>query len=243
MLKLLLAALGCVLRERREPGELARHLHAVGNRSLFFILVTLGFIAMVSIYQVCLQLNRVTGDLSRVGAEYIKLLTHESAPTLTAMMLCTRVGAGIAAEIGSMVVTEQIDALRMSGVNPINYLVVPRLLASLVMTPVLTIFAFFVAVAAGSALAHFSFEVNIHLFLDFSCVRATDLLTGFVKSLAFGAAIPTVSAYCGLSTRGGSEGVGSATTRAVIGSSIAVLALDFVISALSFLIFPPELGQ
>src|SRR5438067_379862 len=119
------------LRGRRPQGEVVNQLFQVGNRSLVFVAVTLGFIGMVLVFQTCLQVNRITGDLSQVGAEFIKILVHEFGPSLTAMMLATRVGAGIAAEIGSMVVTEQVDALRMNNVDPIDYLIIPGFPASL----------------------------------------------------------------------------------------------------------------
>ena len=121
---------------KRPPGEVTRQLFEVGNRSLLFICLTLGFIGMVLVFQTCLQVNRIVGDLSQVGGEFIRILVHEFGPTLTAMMLATRVGAGIAAEIGSMVVTEQVDALRMSNVGPAAYLGVPRLLGCGVLTGV-----------------------------------------------------------------------------------------------------------
>jgi len=107
-----------LVRKSRVPhkGEIARQLYSIGNRSLVFVIVTLGFIGMVMTYEACLQLSRVVGDYTQVGPQYLRLVISDFAPTLTAMMLATRVGAGIAAEIGSMKVTEQIDALRMSGV-------------------------------------------------------------------------------------------------------------------------------
>jgi len=198
------------------------------------VAVTLGFIGMVLVFQTCLQVNRVTGDLSQVGAEFVKILVHEFGPTLTAMMLATRVGAGIAAEIGSMVVTEQVDALRMCGVDPIEYLIVPRFIACLVMTAVLTVFGVVVALGLGALTAYTTFHVNPHIFFDFGRVLWGDLAVGLAKCLAYGAAIPVVSGYCGLTARGGSEGVGSATTRAVIGSSFAVIVLDFVLSGIGY---------
>jgi phospholipid/cholesterol/gamma-HCH transport system permease protein len=239
--RLLLGVLIDTLREtargRREPGEVVRQMYSVGNRSLLFVAVTMGFIAMVGVYQVCLQIDRVTGDLSKVGVEFAKLLVHETSPTITAMMLSTRVGAGIAAEIGSMVVTEQVDALRMCGVNPVAYLVVPRFLACLLMVPVMVVLATCVSLGAGTAMAHFTFGVNPRVFLDLSAVAGGDVATGLAKSLSYGAAIPIVSGYCGLTARGGAVGVGSATTRAVIGSSLAVILLDFVLGVASFLVF------
>lgn len=223
------------LRSRRPKGELVRQLYQVGNRSLLFVLVTLGFTGMVLVFQSCLQLSRVTGDLSQVGGEFIKYLIHEFGPSLTAMMLATRVGAGIAAEVGSMVVTEQVDALRMCGVEPVEYLLVPRFLATLMMTLLLAVFGVLSAVMMGAFTAHQTFHVPYSVFLDLSKVRLTDVLTGCLKALSYGAAIPIVSGFCGLSTHGGSEGVGWATTRAVVSSSFAVIVLDFLISALALL--------
>jgi phospholipid/cholesterol/gamma-HCH transport system permease protein len=199
--------------------------------------VTLGFIGMVLVFQTCLQVNRITGDLSQVGAEFVKILVHEFGPSLTAMMLATRVGAGIAAEIGTMMVTEQVDALRMCGVEPIEYLLVPRFVASLVMTGVLTVVGIAVAVAMGTLTAYTSFHVNPHVFLDLGHVRFGDLATGAMKVVAYGAAIPIVSGFAGFTARGGSEGVGSATTRAVIASSFAVIVLDFFLSGVGLFVF------
>jgi phospholipid/cholesterol/gamma-HCH transport system permease protein len=220
---------------RGARADVVKQLYQIGNRSLLFVCVTLGFIGMVLVFQTCLQVNRITGDLSQVGAEFIKILVHEFGPSLTAMMLATRVGAGIAAEIGSMAVTEQLDALRMNGVRPVEYLVVPRFLASLVMTGVLTTVGVAVALGMGALTAYYSFHLNPVVFIDVSHVRLTDLATGVVKCAAYGAAIPIVAGWCGLGARGGSEGVGTATTRAVIASSFAVILLDFLISGVALL--------
>jgi phospholipid/cholesterol/gamma-HCH transport system permease protein len=225
------------LRGRREPGEVLRQMEQVGNRSLLFVAVTLGFLGMVLVFQTCLQVNRVTGDLSQVGAEFVKILVHEFGPTLTAMMLATRVGAGIAAEVGSMVVTEQVDALRMCGVEPIEFLIVPRFLASVVMTGALTVMGVAVALGMGALTAQLSFHVNPRIFLDLGRVSYGDLATGGMKVIAYGAAIPIVSGYAGLGARGGSEGVGHATTRAVIASSFVVIVLDLLLSAVGLYAF------
>jgi phospholipid/cholesterol/gamma-HCH transport system permease protein len=219
---------------RRQPrGEVLRQMYAIGNQSLLFVCVTLGFIGMVLVFQTCLQVNRITGDLSQVGGEFIKILVHEFGPSLTAMMLATRVGAGIAAEVGSMVVTEQIDALRMNNVDPIDYLIVPRFFASLIMTGALATIGVAVALGMGALTAYSSFHLNPVVFFDASRVRFGDLVTGAVKCVAYGAAIPVVAGFCGLQARGGSEGVGQATTRAVISSSFVVIVLDFIISGVA----------
>jgi phospholipid/cholesterol/gamma-HCH transport system permease protein len=215
----------------RPKGEIVRQLYAIGNRSLVFIVVTLGFIGMVMTYQACLQLSRVTGDFTQLGTQYIRLIVSDFGPTLTALMLATRVGAGIAAEIGSMKVTEQVDALRMSGVLPIDYLIVPRFIASIVMTLMLSTLGGAIMFTAGGLTAEYSFGVNPNTFYDLSLLRPRHLALFIVKALAYGAAIPVVAGFCGLRARGSSEGVGWATTAAVIGSSFAVIVLDFIISA------------
>lgn len=219
------------LLRRRPRGEVVRQMFQIGNRSFVFIVVTLGFIGMVMTYEACLQIGRVTGDFSQIGSQYIRLIISDFGPTLTALMLATRVGAGIAAEIGSMKVTEQIDALRMSGVLPVDYLITPRFLASLVMTLCLTVLGSVVMYTAGGLTAHYSFGVNTNLFFDVSLVRPRHLILMVVKAVAYGAAIPIVAGFCGLRARGSSEGVGQATTAAVIGSSFAVIVLDFLLSA------------
>jgi phospholipid/cholesterol/gamma-HCH transport system permease protein len=123
----------------------------------------------------------------------------------------------------------------MSAVDPIEYLIVPRFVASLVMTGVLAVFGVVVAVALGALTAKLSFRVNPALFIDLSRVTFADLAVGVSKCISYGAAIPIVSGYCGLTARGGSEGVGWATTRAVIGSSFAVIVLDFILSGIGYL--------
>ncbi len=215
---------------RRAPGATVAQLHAIGNRSVLFVAVTLGFIGMVMIYQGCLQFQRSVGDLSMVGKNYIRLVISDFGPTLTGMMLATRVGAGIAAEIGSMKVTEQLDALRMSGVLPIDYLLVPRFVAALVMTLVLSVLGASILIGAGGLTAYLSFGVNPRTFFDLGAVMPRHVVLGVLKACCYGAAIPIVAGFCGLRARGSSEGVGWATTAAVVGSSFAVIVLDFVLS-------------
>jgi phospholipid/cholesterol/gamma-HCH transport system permease protein len=241
LVQVALGTLGGVFGGGRPRGEVVHQMYVIGNKSLLFVAVTLGFIGMVMIYQTCLQLNQITGDLSQVGPEFLKLLVYDFAPTLTGMMLATRVGAGIAAEVGSMKVTEQVDALRMSGVAPINYLIVPRFIACVVMTVVLSVFGAIVAFAAAGLTAERSFGVNPNMFFILDKVNYTHLGLGLTKAIAYGMAIPIISGYCGLRAQGSSEGVGWATTAAVIGSSFAVIMLDVVISAVGLVVFGESL--
>ena len=227
-----------VVRGKREEGVLVRQMYEMGNKSVLFVTITMGFIGMILVYQSGLQLQRVVPDYTLLGATYLELLVRDFAASIGALMLATRVGAGIAAELGSMVVTEQVDALRMSAADPIDYLVKPRFLASLVMTGCLIIWGGFVAFTAGGAVAYFAYDVAPRTFFSTRLVDHGDVITGLVKCLAYGAAIPIVSSYCGLSAHGGSEGVGWATTRAVVNSSLAIIILNFFISIAAFVIFP-----
>ncbi len=238
LLGMFVRTLRCTFRGRIERRLVLEQMHVIGNRSVFFISVTMGFIGMILVFQSALQALRIVPDLSLLGATYGEILIRDLAASIGAMMLATRVGAGIAAEIGSMVVTEQVDALRMCAADPVEYLVVPRFIASVVMTFCLLIWGAFVAYIAGMITAHVLFDVGYETFANFMLVDAGDVIVGLTKCLAYGAAIPVVSAQRGLTTFGGSEGVGWATTSAVVSSSLAVIVLQFIISALGYLIFP-----
>src|SRR5262249_35596441 len=139
-------------------------------------------------------------EYSQLGGTYLELLVRDLAATLTALMLATRVGAGIAAELGSMVVTEQIDALRMCAADPIDFLVVPRFVAGLTTTVALVVWACAIAFGTGALTAHVAFDVPFATFFNASLIRWSDVATGVLKAVAYGAAIPVVSAHCGLST-------------------------------------------
>jgi phospholipid/cholesterol/gamma-HCH transport system permease protein len=203
----------------------------IGNKSLVFIAVTLGFLGMVSIFQVAMQLEKVIPDYSMVGAAFIKGMIRELGPTIAGLMVATRTGSGIAAEIGSMVVTEQVDALRMTNADPVSYLIVPRFLACGVCVLVLTVFGVCVAVLSGMLMGKVGFGIAFDTFLNLRLVQWEDVISGGAKALAYGTAIPIIAGHAGLSATGGSEGVGSATTRAVVNSSFAVIVLDLAISS------------
>jgi phospholipid/cholesterol/gamma-HCH transport system permease protein len=231
-------ALFYTFRGRREKGSTLRQMYEIGNKSLFFLSTTLGFIGMIMIYQAGMQAKRIVPDYTLLGATFLELLVRDFAASIGALMLATRVGAGIAAEIGSMVVTEQIDALRMCAADPIDFLIVPRFLASMIMTFCMIIVAGTVSFLAGAVTANVFFDVSYATFFNMELVDIGDLAVGLAKCASYGAAIPIVSGYCGLSTFGGSEGVGWATTRAVVNTSLAIIILNLVISIAGFLIFP-----
>lgn len=226
------------LRGRRAKGAVVLQMFEFGWRSLFFLTVVMGFLGMILVFQSALQARRIVPDLTLLGATFLELLVRDLAASIGALMIATRVGAGIAAEIGSMVVTEQVDALRMCAADPIDYLVVPRFLAGIVMGVVLTVWSASVCEGVGLLTGWFVFGIQPNTFWNVSLVDAGDLAVGLAKAVAYGAAIPIVSSWCGLGAYGGSEGVGSATTRAVVGSSLAVIVLNFLISGVGYFLFP-----
>ncbi len=236
---LLVRTLYYCVRGRREPGAVVRQMFEIGNRSVFFLTVVMGFIGMILVLQGGLQVKRILPEFSQVGATFLDMLVRDLAASIGSLMLATRVGAGIAAEIGSMVVTEQVDALRMSAADPIDYLVKPRFIASLIMTTVLVVWSAAIATLTGTLTAYIVFEVNPRTFLNLFLVTHGDVITGLAKCIAYGAAIPIVAGHSGLMTHGGSEGVGWATTRAVINGSLAVIMLDLIISIIGYIIFGP----
>ena len=223
---------------RTEPGAISKQMYLIGNKSLFFITVVMGFIGMILVYQAGVQTMRILPDLTMLGATFIELLVRDLAASIGSLMLATRVGAGIAAEVGSMVVTEQVDAMKMSAADPIDYLVKPRFIASIIMTVILITWSAGVAMLTGLLTGYAMFDLRPGTFFNLQMVDFGDLTVGLVKCLAYGAAIPVVSAHSGLTTHGGSEGVGWATTRAVVNSSLAVIILNLIISAIGFVVFP-----
>ena len=227
----------CV-KGRREKGDILVQMYEIGNRSMVFLSITMGFIGMILFYQSGTQLKKVLPETAMMGATYIELMVRDLGASLGAMMLATRVGAGIAAELGSMVVTEQVDALRMTAADPVDFLIVPRFVASLIMSVVILILGTVVAILTGFVTGFVFFQIRPDVFFNLQLVDKGDLILGLTKMVTYGAAIPIVSAHAGFSAHGGSEGVGWATTRAVVNSSLAILMLNAVISAAGFLLFP-----
>jgi phospholipid/cholesterol/gamma-HCH transport system permease protein len=226
-----------IAKGRKDRRAVIDQMYEIGNKSLFFLTVVMGFLGMILVFQAGLQTKRVVPDLTMLGANYLQLLVRDLAASIGALMLATRVGAGIAAEIGSMVVTEQVDALRMCAADPIDYLIKPRFIASIIMTTVLVIWSAMIALLSGAITAYTMFDIIPQTFFNFELVGVADLTIGLTKCLAYGAAIPIVSGHSGLSTFGGSEGVGWATTRAVVNTSLTVIMLNMVISAIGYLVF------
>ncbi|WP_437226442.1 MlaE family ABC transporter permease [Planctomicrobium sp. SH661] len=202
----------------------------IGVQSVPVILVTGGFIGMVLAIQAYEQFAMMHME-NQLGTVVNVTLLKELGPVLAAVMLAGRVGSSMAAQLGTMRVTEQIDALTALGANPVAYLVVPRFLACFLLIPMLTLFADGIGVFSGWWFSTQVLSINSFYYWHYSrsFVNAYDLWSGIIKSVFFGAAISLISCHRGFHSRAGAEGVGQAATEAFVYSFIAILALDFLL--------------
>jgi phospholipid/cholesterol/gamma-HCH transport system permease protein len=215
---------------KTDRGESRRMAYRYTNGSLMFIAVAMGFVGMIMVYQSTQQLSRAVGDTNLVGASFLKLLVRVLGPTVMGLLLACRVGAGIAAEIGAMAVTDQLDAMRMCAADPIEVLMVPRLRGGMIAAFTLAVIGAGASILAGLATGAVCFSMSPVTYWNLSLIGTADVVQGVAKALTYGVAVPIVSGACGLAARGGARGVGQATTDAVVGSSFAIVALDSVIS-------------
>ena len=211
-------------------GTLMPCLYQIGVLSLPVVALTGTFIGMVLAVQSFAQFRMLNME-TRMGAVINMSLVRELGPVLAATMLAGRVGSAMAAELGTMRVTEQIDALSAMGTNPIHYLVVPRFLACLMLIPALTIVADFMGVAGAAAYSIYLLGVDSHHYFENSrqFVGNFDMFVGVFKSLFFGAAIALIGCHRGFNCDPGAEGVGRAATNAFVFSFVAILLLDLLL--------------
>ena len=210
----------------------------IGVRSMSIVAITSLFIGMVLALQTAYSLADFGGSLF-IGKVVSLSLVRELAPVLMALMVGGRVGAGIAAELGTMKVTEQIDALRALATNPVRKLVVPRVLATTVMMPLLTLLACFIGIIGGLIIAVGSLHLTSNFYIRsvIEAVKYNDLASGVGKTFFFGFAIGLIACHNGLRTSGGADGVGRSTTATVVTASITVLILDFFLTKLFLFLF------
>jgi len=222
-------------RGLRSVRLLIDEMHAIGVQSLVLVLIVSLFTGAVAAVQAAYQFSTVV-PLKYIGSVILRSVIIELGPVLTALIVGGRVGAAIAAELGTMRVTEQIDALEAMAINPVRYLVVPRVVASIVMLPILVMIANAVAIFGGYVVSITSIGVTTHTYVqglqDFFYLK--DLMSGIIKTIVFGAIIGWMGCYYGFRTEGGAEGVGIATTRAVVSSCVLVLILDYVLANVLF---------
>jgi len=210
----------------------------IGVRSISIVAITSLFIGMVLALQTAYSLADFGGSLF-IGKVVSLSLVRELAPVLMALMVGGRVGAGIAAELGTMKVTEQIDALRALATNPVRKLVVPRVLATTIMMPLLTLLACFIGILGGLIIAVGSLHLSSNFYIRsvIEAVKYNDLASGVGKTFFFGFAIGLIACHNGLRTTGGADGVGRSTTATVVTASITVLILDFFLTKLFLFLF------
>jgi phospholipid/cholesterol/gamma-HCH transport system permease protein len=211
--------------------DVVEQLEQIGVRSLAVVVLTAVFSSLVMTVQFAVQLSRF-GAKEYVGNVVAVSLVRELGPVLTALMVGGRVGAGITAELGSMAVTEQIDAMRSMCADPIRRLVVPRVVAAAIALPLLTILADLLGVFAATLIASLDTHVSLSFFYSSitGVVEITDVAGGLIKTVFFGVLIALIACHRGLETRGGTQGVGAATTRTVVVTSITTLIADFLLT-------------
>ena len=211
--------------------DIIEQFDAIGVGSLTVVLLTGFFTGAALASQSGLTLDQF-GARPIVGRLVSASMIKELGPVLTALMLTGRIGSGIAAELGSMVVTDQINALRALGTDPVRKLVVPRVLAGFFMAPVLTIISDFVGIFGGWVVSRFQLQVASGIYWSSvtDALYIQDVYQGLIKPFVFGFIIVTIACHVGLRTSGGTQGVGKATTVAVVAGSVAVIAADFFVT-------------
>lgn len=214
---------------------LFHQMERVGVRSVLVIVLTGAFSGMVLALQ-SFHFSRSFGAETMVGVGVALSMTRELGPVLTSIMVAGRAGSAMAAEIGTMRITEQIDALSAMAVNPIKYLIVPRVLASIVVVPILTIIADFVGIAGGYVVGVTVLGINAGAFVANmeKYVELDDIYHGVIKAAVFGLILSIIGCYKGYTTTGGAEGVGKATTQSVVLAAITILMANYLLTAAMF---------
>jgi phospholipid/cholesterol/gamma-HCH transport system permease protein len=207
----------------------------IGVESLPLVIMTSAFTGAVTAVQAAYQLKDFVPKIY-LGTAIYKSVVIELGPVLTALVVGGRVSASIAAELGTMRVTEQIDAMDAMGIDPIRYLTMPRIVAALVMLPVLTVFADILAIGGGFFVSNASLDLSPKIFIEGMKMHfvARDVLGGLIKAFVFGGIISLMGCAAGLRTLGGAVGVGAAATRAVVTSCVLILVSDYVLAVLLF---------
>ena len=242
-------ALGFIFVKPFYTADLFQQMDVIGVGSLGIVLLTGFFTGMVLALQSSVQLQAL-GQTALIGKLIAGSMVRELGPVLAGLMVAGRVGSGIAAQLGSMRVTEQIDALNTHGTDPIKKLVTPRVLASLIMLPLLTVINDFVGILGGNIIAKFYLGLPSALYWRtvFEQMLSggftlryipNDFVQGLAKPFVFGGIISLVACYHGLKTSGGTEGVGLATTRTVVTASILILVVDYFLTQILLVLFAP----
>jgi phospholipid/cholesterol/gamma-HCH transport system permease protein len=229
-----MAYLPTMFRRRTWP-EVVYQLFFTGIRSLPVITVVALFNGMIFALQTGLELQRY-GQETQVGGAVTVVMLREMGPFMTGLIIAASVGASIGAQLGTMTVSEEISALEIMSINPVRFLVMPRLVALCVMMPLLTLYMDVLSVAGGAIIATTQLQVELQAYVDNALMYATtkDLYTGLFKALCFGFIINMVACHQGLTTQGGAVGVGKATRSTVVVSFLVILITGFILTKLFY---------
>ena len=232
---LLLSTIAWMFRPPYRFRVLFKQMEFVGVKSIIVVLIAGAFTGMVFALQSYYGF-RMFGGESLVGATVALGVTRELGPVFTALMVTGRVGSAMAAEIGTMKVTEQVDALHSMSVNPVHYLVMPRIVAAIVMLPVLTVVSDFVGIVGGYFVGVELLNINSGIFVAkiVEFVDLGDIYNGLIKAACFGLILSLIGCYKGMKTTGGAEGVGKATTQSVVLSSVMIFISDYFLTSVMF---------
>jgi len=232
---LFLSVLSWMIRPPWRLRNIFKQMEFVGVRSIFVVVLTGMFTGMVMALQGYHGFRMFSAE-SMVGSAVALGMTRELGPVLTSLMVTARAGSAMAAELGTMKVTEQIDALYVMAANPVQYLIVPRIIAGVIMVPLLTVVSDFVGILGGYFVGVQILNINSGLFVKnmTKMVELNDIYSGLIKAACFGLILSLVGCYKGFNTTGGAEGVGRATTEAVVLASITILISDYFLTALMF---------
>ena len=225
--KLAAQSLSNLITRPRYGQDTLTQMDDIGVGSMPIVLLSGFFIGAVMVLQTGSQFQRF-GQVSLTGDIVSLALVRELGPTITGLLVAGRCASGIASELGSMLVTEQVDAMRALGTDPSRKLVSPRVLATLIMLPLLTTFSVFIGLVGGMVASVFSLRLGATTFWQraIAILQFSDLMQGFTKSVVFAFILSTVGCYQGLNVRGGTQGVGRATTQAVVVSSVLIIVAD-----------------
>jgi phospholipid/cholesterol/gamma-HCH transport system permease protein len=235
VLRLFLSTVAWLFRPPFRFHVIFKQMEFVGVSSLPVVLITAAFTGMVLAIQTYYGF-RMFGGESLVGATVALSMTRELGPAITALMVTGRAGSSMAAELGTMRVTEQIDALYTMSVNPVQFLVMPRVVAGTIMLPVLTVVSDFIGVVGGYFVGVHLLNINSGIFIAriIEFVDLNDIFNGLIKSAFFGLILSLIGCYKGFYTTGGAAGVGRATTQAVVWASVSILISDYFLTAVMF---------
>jgi len=217
--------------------QILHQMQKVGVDSLPIVFLTSFFTGMVLALQSAYQMQRISAEIY-IASLVALSITRELGPVLTGLVVAGRVGAAITAELGTMKVTEQIDALETLATNPVKYLVAPRLIALLIMLPLLTLYADCIGIFGGYIIGVFKLHISPSIYMNMTInpLHLKDVFAGLFKSGIFAIIITIVACYEGFNTEGGAEGVGRSTTRSVVTAFILIIAADCLFTALFYFI-------